>query len=115
MKDIFKILVVVISILTIYSCGSGVDSSLAPKDRIEGEWVITQAEGSMSEMNMGTIYTFENGIMTTGGAATGKYTATDSTIVWDLISMEMNYNFHFEDNVLVLELNSGQALYLEKQ
>ncbi len=36
-------------------------------------------------------------------------------LVWDLVSMEMKYDFHFEENTLVFSLNSGQTLYLEKQ
>ena len=115
MKNFVKISILVAVFITIFSCGTSTNSNLPPKDRIQGEWEIFEAEGAASNLNIGTIYTFENDIMTTGGVATGKFTISDSLIVWDLGSMQMNYVYHFEDNILVLELNSGQKLLLKKQ
>lgn len=97
---------------------SKVDSSLAPKDRIQGTWEIVKAEGVFDEINIGTNYIFDGTKMSTskGFDITGELIASDSTILWKLENMEMNYNYYFEDNILVIEpLNSGQKLYLEKR
>ena len=115
MKNLLKLSSLVFIITIMFSCTSSDNSKLPPQERIQGEWEIVNAEGAMSELNIGTIYTFKENIMTTGGAATGEFSISDSLITWDLGNMQMRYVFHFEDNTLVLELNSGQKLYLKKQ
>jgi len=108
-------------VVLISSCGSGnsVDNSLPPAERLQGEWEIVKAEGSSSGMNEGTIYSFEKDVMITGkgGSETkGNFIATDSTIIWEIGNMEMNYGFHFDGNNLIIEpLNSGQILTMEKK
>ena len=115
MKNLLKLSILVFFITAMFSCGSSVNNNLPPQERLQGEWEITEAEGPSSDLNIGTIYTFKDNVMTTGGAASGRFTISDSLIVWDLGSMQMNYVFHFEENTLVLELNSGQKLFLVKK
>jgi len=115
MKNVLKLSTLVFIITIMFACGSSDNSNLPPQERIQGEWEIYDAEGTMSDLNKGTIYNFEGNIMTTGGVATGEFIISDSTIVWNVGTIQMNYDYHFEDENLVLELNSGQVLYLKKQ
>jgi hypothetical protein len=95
-----------------------VDNSLPPKDRILGTWEVVKAEGVMDDLNVGTNYIFDGTKMTTskGFEITGELIASDSTILWKLENMEMNYTYQFESNTLIIyPLNSGQKLYLEKR
>lgn len=118
MKKLINLVLSAAFILTIISCGSSsVDSSLPPSKRIQGTWKIVKAEGSMAEMNKGTVYKWDGTTMSTNKndfETTGSFTATDSTIVWDIKIMEMNYNYHFEENTLVINLGGDQKFYLEK-
>jgi hypothetical protein len=103
------------------SCGNSstkeVDISLSPKERIQGVWEVVDASGELSALNKGTMYIFENNLMTTanGIEVTGTFELTENHIKWVLTNMEMNYNYYYDANVLVLEpLNSGQIFRLKK-
>ncbi len=117
-KVINLIIVAYIAVLTMSCSNSSVDNSLPAKDRLQGTWEVVKAEGEMADLNVGANYIFEGTKMTTekGFEVSGELIATDSTIIWKLENMEMNYTYKFDGNTLVIEpLNSGQKLYLEKK
>lgn len=119
MKKLVNLFLSATIALAFVSCGSGVDSSIPPAERIHGAWKIVKAEGSMAELNEGTVYKWAGNMMTTSKNdfdVTGEYLATDSTILWKAGTIEMNYGYHFEDNKLVIELTGGdQKFFLEKE
>ncbi|MBN2668001.1 MAG: hypothetical protein JXR60_02130 [Bacteroidales bacterium] len=92
--------------------------SLSPNERIQGSWEVIGATGAMSDLNKGTRYIFQGQDLTTsnGIEIKGQFKVNDSTIIWVLPNMEMNYTYRFEGEQLIIEpLNSGQILTLEKQ
>jgi len=119
-KVINLIIVAYIAVLTMSCSNSSVDNSLPAKERIQGQWKVVEAEGAFAEENIGTNYIFEGNVMKTSSDAggfeiTGAMQLSDTSVVWTLENMEMNYLYRFEDDKLVLELNSGQVLKLKKQ
>lgn len=117
MKNIFYLLSSFIAFVFLVSCSNSVNSSLPPSQRLQGLWIIVEAEGSMAELNHGTTYLWEGTTMTTSKndfEVTGEYSATDSTITWKAGTIEMNYNYHFEENDLIIELGLDQKFVLNK-
>ncbi len=111
MRKFLTVIVATIFIASLSSCGGS--GSRSTKEDLQGKWEITTAIGSSSAMNIGTIYTFTDDQMSTG-IAEGKFTATDSTILWNVGEIEMNYNYHFDGEFLIIEPNgSGQIFTLE--
>lgn len=110
----------ILSIIFLISCNSSNMKDSNPKERIQGQWKVVEAEGAFAEENIGTNYIFEGNVMKTSSDAggfeiTGAMQLSDTSVVWTLENMEMNYLYRFEDDKLVLELNSGQVLKLKKQ
>lgn len=120
MKKAINLVMALGLFIAMMSCGNSpvVEDTRAPKERLQGSWEVTQAEGAMSELNVGTTYIFDKTKMTTenGLEISGELQATDSTILWKLETMEMNYSYHFDGNQLIIEpLNSGQVLTLTRK
>jgi len=120
MKKAINLLLALGFFIALMSCGNNslAEDSRSPKERLQGTWEVTQAEGAMSELNVGTTYIFDDPTMTTenGLEISGELQASDSTILWKLETMEMNYSYHFDGNQLIIEpLNSGQVLTLTRK
>jgi len=109
----------ILSFIFFTSCNSDNMKNLTPKERIQGHWKVVEAEGAFAEENIGTNYIFEGNVMKTSSDAgyeiAGSLHLSDTSVVWTLENMEMNYLYRFKDDKLVLELNSGQVLKLKKQ
>ncbi len=103
-------------VLSFTSCQD--KSSLPPSERLEGDWIITKTNGDPDDINLGTLYSFHDNKMSTSKndfEVKGDYTATDSTITWQLEDFEMNYSYHFNDDLLHISLSGGQEFDLEEQ
>ena len=123
MKKTINVLMAILVAFTLFSCGGGAkdDPSKAPHERLQGEWKIVKAEGTMASLNEGTTYIFEgeNFTMKLGIIETNAtFTATDSTYAYKLkdFDSEFSNNYSFEDGQLVIKpVGSDQVFYLEKQ
>jgi hypothetical protein len=115
MKANIYTIIITLSVI-VSSCNNAQNQSL--EERIKGDWVVTEAEGELKELNLGTRYTFDGTYLTTSKddyEIKGTYTIKPDTLDWKLEYMEMNYPYHFEGNKLIIEpLGSGQKLVLEK-
>ena len=92
-----------------------------PSGKLNGAWVIRRAEGSMADMNVGTVYSFEEGKLSFSQAGynnPGKTNITDTTFSFQADGNELYfmYNYHFTDDTLVVAMqNSDQKFYMTKQ
>lgn len=121
MKRLFQLLMgLSLFMLFAMSCENtaSVNDTRAPKEKLQGNWEVVKANGALDDINIGTEYLFEGNKMATsnGFEISGELLATDSTILWKLETMEMNYSYHFDGNQLIIEpLNSGQVLTLTRK
>ena len=123
---------VITTVVVAFSCGSngnpkdekGIEKTEtvnAPAGKLDGAWVIRRAEGSMADMNLGTVYSFEEGKLSFSQAGynnPGKTNITDSTFSFQADGNELHfmYNYHFADDTLVVAMqNSGQTFYMTRQ
>jgi len=91
--------------------------------KLNGQWVVVNAEGDFSEMNIGTIYTFtgldELETKKSIFSSKGKITSvTNNRIIVQMEGLQnpSEFVFRFEDPNLIIEpLNSGQILTLLKK
>ncbi len=125
-KTNLLILVFAIFASFLISCGEksgSANSSGTPKEKLDGKWKIVNATGDYAEMNKGTSYIFEGvtklttklGIIESKGTIT-EISDSTFTVKFDGMQNDFNYNYHFEENNLVVEpANSGQVLTMEKQ
>ncbi|MEA1874636.1 MAG: hypothetical protein U9N51_09465 [Bacteroidota bacterium] len=105
---------IILSVVFLTSCKQSIKTN--PADQILGEWVVVSATGSFEEMNIGTKYTFSSTKMTTekGINVSGEMQLTDSTIAWYPSGMELKYDYHFVNDVLIVQpVNSDQILKLK--
>lgn len=106
------------------SCGnSGETESGAEKtsaNGMDGTWKIVKAEGSMADLNVGTLYIFEGDNMTLkgGGISTpGTYSTSGDTLIFTMEgNAEFTYLHEMKGKQLVIKpIGSDQVLYLDKQ
>ncbi len=89
--------------------------------KLEGAWEIKRAEGSMSSMNVGTVYTFKRSKLTLGKEGfnnPGSTVITDSTFSFQADGNEYKfmYDYHFNGDTLVVSMQtSGQLFHMVKK
>lgn len=105
MKNTFKILFLLFGIIAIMSsCGGGSKSG----GGIVGKWEITEAQGSMADMNKGTIYEFTdetNMTLSKGGIVTNA--------TYKLKGDSLQYSFGGGMNMNALVKISGDKMNFE--
>jgi hypothetical protein len=110
------------------SCGGGnsesseSEAAKTPKERIQGKWIIVEAEGEMAELNKGTVYSFNGdnygmskGIIDNKGKILEM---TDNSYTAQFDGMETIYSFDYKfdgDKLVITPSGSGQNFVLEKQ
>ena len=91
--------------------------------KLNGEWIVVNAEGDFSELNEGTIYTFtgcdkletRKSIFSLSGEIT-SITASHLCVQMQGLQNPSEFDFRFEGSALILEpMNSGQILTLLKR
>ncbi len=94
----------------------------SPATKLDGAWEIKRAEGSMSEMNVGTVYEFKGTKLSFGKGDfknPGKTEVTDSTFSFQADGNEFKfmYNYKFNGDTLVVEMqkSGGQIFHMTKQ
>ncbi|MBN2728477.1 MAG: hypothetical protein JXR53_04565 [Bacteroidales bacterium] len=112
-------------ILFMFSCNQDQNSTMMDKleTKLNGEWIVVNAEGDFSELNKGTIYTFiglqqletKKSIFSTKGAIT-SVTESHLSVQMEGLQNPSEFDFRFEGSDLILEpMNSGQILTLLKK
>jgi len=115
MRSITLLIVALVSGVFV-SCNT--ESNKKNIDRLIGEWVIFDAEGSLKEINLETHYAFNGKTMSTfkdDFTTEGPYIANDSIVNWSLENMELTYNYHFENNTLIIIPKGGDQKFLLKR
>ncbi|MBL0130660.1 MAG: hypothetical protein IPP43_05700 [Chitinophagaceae bacterium] len=99
---------------------SGNENGTATK--LEGSWEIKRAEGSMSEMNVGTIYEFKGNSLSFGRGDyknPGRTEVSDSTFSFQAEGNEFKfmYNYTFNGDTLVVNMvnGMGQVFHMVKK
>ena len=94
----------------------------SPATKLDGAWEIKRAEGSMSEMNVGTVYEFKGNKLSFGKGDfknPGKTEVTDSTFSFQADGNEFKfmYNYKFNGDTLVVEMQNsgGQIFHMTKK
>lgn len=112
-------------ILFMFSCNQDQNSTMMDKleTKLNGEWIVVNAEGDFSELNKGTIYTFtglqqletKKSIFSTKGAII-SVTESHLSVQMEGLQNPSEFDFRFEGPDLILEpMNSGQILTLLKK
>ena len=90
--------------------------------KLEGAWEIKRADGSMAEMNVGTVYEFKGSTLTFGKEGfknPGSTIITDSTFSFQANGNEYKfmYNYKFNGDTLVVEMqkSGGQIFHMVKE
>jgi hypothetical protein len=121
-------LVMLSSPVLLTSCGGGSaestesEAAKTPKEKIQGSWVIVEAEGEMADLNIGTTYTFNGdnygmskGIIDNKGKIIEM---TDNSYQAQFDGMQTIYSFEYEfngDKLIITPSGSGQQFVLEKK
>ncbi len=88
-----------------------------PATKLEGAWEIKRAEGSMGDLNVGTVYEFKGSKLSFGKDGytnPGSTFVTDSTFSFQADGNELKfmYNYKFNGDTLVVEMqNSGGQIF----
>ncbi len=122
MKNFASYLAAVFLAFLFVSCGEKGGENAASGNSIDGEWTIVSAEGSSADMNVGTVYTFKDGKMSTSKGSitsTGSYTLEGNSLKWkvnDNDNFVMSYTAEVKGGKLIISPeNSGQTFTLEKK
>ena len=89
--------------------------------RLDGNWVIKRAEGSMAEMNVGTVYSFKGSKLSFGKDGfqnPGTTEVTDSTFTFqaDGNQYKFDYYYQFNGDTMVVRMKNGtQVFHLVKE
>jgi hypothetical protein len=90
--------------------------------KLEGAWEIKRADGSMAEMNVGTVYEFKGNKLSFGKDGyknPGKTEVTDSTFTFqaDGNEFKFDYIYQFNGDTLVVRMKNGagQLFHMVKQ
>ena len=89
--------------------------------RLEGNWVIKRAEGSMAEVNIGTAYKFKGSKLSFGKDGylnPGTTEVTDSTFTFqaDGNQYKFDYYYQFNGDTMVVRMKNGtQVFHLVKE
>ncbi len=101
---------------------TGTTTNDGPAGKLDGAWEIKRAEGDMSSMNVGTVYTFKGDQLSFGKEGfvnPGHTVITDSTFSFQADGNELKfmYNYKFNGDTLVVEMQqgSGQVFHMVKK
>lgn len=89
--------------------------------RLEGNWVIKRAEGSMAEMNVGTAYIFKGSKLSFGKDGylnPGSTEVTDSTFTFQAEGNQYKFDYYYQfngDTMVVRMKNGTQVFHLVKE
>lgn len=89
--------------------------------KLDGNWVIKRAEGSMAEMNVGTVYSFKGSKLSFGKDGfqnPGTTEVTDSTFTFqaDGNQYKFDYYYQFNGDTMVVRMKNGtQVFHLVKE
>lgn len=126
MKNSIKIIIAAVLLTGLFVACSGKkteNKEQTPQEKLSGQWEIVSAKGELSEMNIGTVYTFgENSAFSTKLGiieSKGKISKIDDksfSVKFDEYQNEFNYKYSFDADKLIIEIaNSNQVFTLEKQ
>jgi len=98
------------------------NKDMTPKEKIQGKWIITEAEGEMAELNKGTVYTFDGdnygmakGIIDNKGKILEM---TDNSYKAQFDGMQTEYIFDYTfdgEKLIITPTGSGQIFTLERK
>ncbi len=94
-----------------------VTADSGPATKLDGAWEIKRAEGSMGDLNVGTVYEFKGSKLSFGKDGytnPGSSIVTDSTFSFQATGNELKfmYNYKFNGDTLVVEMqNSGGQIF----
>lgn len=98
-----------------------VSENIGTPGKLDGAWEIKRAEGSMADMNIGTVYEFRGNKLSFGqGSFTnpGSTEITDTTFSFQAEGNEYKfmYDYHFNGDTLVVKMQkSDQTFHLVKK
>ncbi|MEM9675145.1 MAG: lipocalin family protein [Cyclobacteriaceae bacterium] len=121
MKSLFRLsslaYLLVISFVFVACSGDDEDDMAEPQDPFLGAWIITDAEGSFADDNIGTTYTFsENGSLVIEKGilrSTGTYTRNTSTIEVNIEGgFEVVYDYTLTNTQLTLDSQGSDQKFI---